>query len=360
MKYSSIKKLLTVVSLVLFAANYAFSIDYVVKGKVDNLDGKKLYMFDYDKRENIDSTLVQNGQFEFSGSYERPAFVRIENGAIFSNCVLDTLAIVDFDTHFPSGGSLMNQEILKFNSANQIIIDELNKFAAELRSHGFEQPEFGEIYKRLYDKRRPELLKLYNQTIEDHPDGVGECVLLKLGGLSLNSDEWDWLYLKMPPYLKDRMVAKEFNDMYTNLRKSEPGKPFIDFGGRTIDGNEVKLSDYVGNGKYVLIDFWAAWCGPCKVEADEVLMPLYEKYKDDARIMILGVATWDDPKDTRAFLEKYNYPWPQIIDTDQIPMQLYGFNAIPQIMLISPDGMIVARDIRGKKISEVISASIGE
>ncbi len=332
------------------------SIDYIVEGSVDELDGKMLYMSDYDNNKIIDSTLVVNGCFQFRGSYERPAFVRIENGNTYSNCVLDSLVVIDFASHYPSSGCCLTKKLMELISENKEIDDELEKFYNELKNHGFVQPELGEIYKHLYDKLRPKSLHLNTQAIADNPNGIGEYAVMHLGDLMLTSDEWDVVWSSMSSYLKERQLTKHFNDKYMAMRNSEPGKPFIDFYAKTVDGKDVKLSDYVGKGKYVLMDFWASWCGPCKEEAEKTLRPLYEKYGDDDRFMILGVATWDKHDRTIAALDKLKYPWSQIIDTGQTPMKLYGFDGIPQIILISPDGTILERNLRGDSLIKSVES----
>ncbi|MCI8999174.1 MAG: AhpC/TSA family protein [Muribaculaceae bacterium] len=349
------RRSLIVVLLLVTATISATAIDYVVQGQIEGMDGKLLYLHDYDKEITIDSTLVTNGRFKFHGSYERPALVRVENGRFFSNCILDTLAVVNFDTHYPSAGSLLNQKMINFSSENQTIEDELDKFRDELINHGFEQPELGEIYKHLFDKLFPRRLQLLYQTIEDNPNGVGEYAIMSLGSLwGVTPEQWDEAYSKMSPYLKRRRIADYYNNKYNGLRNSQPGKPFIDINAKTVSGEDVKLSDYVGKGKYVLLDFWASWCGPCREEAEKTLRPLYEKYKDDDRFMILGVATWDEHDKTVAALEKRNYPWTQIIDAGEVPMKLYGFNGIPMIFLINPDGIIIERELRGEGIISLV------
>lgn len=75
---------------------------------------------------------------------------------------------------------------------------------------------------------------------------------------------------------------------------TDKGAMFKDIEWRSVDGKISKLSDYVGKGKYVLVDFWASWCGPCRQEASTTLKPVYEKYGSDQRFEFLGVATWDD------------------------------------------------------------------
>ena len=95
------------------------SVNYIVEGSVDGLDGKVLYMFDYDKKVNIDSVTVTDGRFQFNGTYERPAYVRIENGRFFSNCILDSLAVVDFESHGPSSGSDLNMRLIELFAENK-------------------------------------------------------------------------------------------------------------------------------------------------------------------------------------------------------------------------------------------------
>lgn len=333
------------------------SIEYIVEGTVEQLDGQMLYMSDYDNNKTIDSTLVANGSFKFKGNYERPAFVRIEKGRDYANCILDSLVVIDFESHLPSSGSNLTNKFLDFILKEQNIENELERFSDELKSHGFEQPEFGEIYSHLFYKLRPKRLQLYKQAILDNPNGIGEYAAMHFGNFyGLTPEEWDEVYSTMPIYIKDLSYTKRFNKRYETLRNAMPGKPFIDFDGKTIEGKDVKLSDYVGKGKYVLLDFWASWCGPCREEAEETLRPLYEKYKDDDRFMILGIATWDEHDKTIAALDKFKYPWAQIIDTGQVPMELYGINGIPQIILISPDGTIMARDLRGRSITETVDS----
>lgn len=330
-------------------------IEYIIRGTVDDPEVREMYLFDYDTRRRIDTATVKNGQFEFKGHYSRPAYVRVENGRLYSNCILDSLVVVDFKTHRPESGSYLTDKYLGFLEADNKIGDELEQFSNELRAHGFVQPELGEIYSHLYYKLRPKFIELYTKTIVDNPDGVGEDALMKLGQFfGLSSDEWDSAYSKMPEYIKVRELTKNYNEFFATVRNSQPGKPFLDFQGKSVDGKDVMLSDYVGKGKYVLIDFWASWCGPCKQEAEETLRPLYEKYKDEDNFMILGVATWDSHDRTIAALDKLKYPWAQIIDAGETPMGLYGFNGIPMIFLIGPDGTILERELRGQKIIKAV------
>ena len=136
------------------------------------------------------------------------------------------------------------------------------------------------------------------------------------------------------------------------LEKTAVGCKFTDF---EVDG--VKFSDFVGKGKYVLVDFWASWCGPCKGEIPNI-KAVYDKYHGDD-FDVLSVAVWDKPEDTVASAEEHGIVWNQIINAQRIPTDLYGINGIPCIMLIGPDGTILDRTMRGEKIMQVVSENLG-
>lgn len=134
---------------------------------------------------------------------------------------------------------------------------------------------------------------------------------------------------------------------------TEEGKMFTDFTIEDSDGKTVSFSDFVGKGQYVLVDFWASWCGPCKMEIPNI-RKAYETYGPKG-LVVLSVAVWDRPEDTKAAAAEHGVVWNQIINAQHIPTELYGISGIPQIMLFGPDGTILKRDLRGEGIEEELS-----
>ena len=116
------------------------------------------------------------------------------------------------------------------------------------------------------------------------------------------------------------------------------------------DGRSTKLSDYVGHGQYVLIDFWASWCGPCRAEIPN-LMAVYQKYKDQG-LMVVGIASWDKPEASLKAIEEDGVSYPQIINAQDIATNAYNIGGIPHIILFATDGTILARGLRGEEIEK--------
>jgi thiol-disulfide isomerase/thioredoxin len=144
--------------------------------------------------------------------------------------------------------------------------------------------------------------------------------------------------------LRDK-VTKEAN-------APQEGDKFADFSVE-YEGKTTRLSDYVGRGQYVLVDFWASWCGPCRREIPN-LIAAYNKYKDKG-LQVLGIAAWDKPEDTKKAIEEEQIPYPQIINSQKIATDVYGITGIPEIILFAPDGTILANGLRGAQIEQKLA-----
>lgn len=154
-----------------------------------------------------------------------------------------------------------------------------------------------------------------------------------------------------PSLGKYKRMQKMLKAADNQLLTSE-GKPFRDFT-VSYNGTSKSLSDYVGKGRYVLVDFWASWCGPCRREMP-VLKEIYNEFTSKG-LKMLGVAVWDKPADTEAAIKSLELPWECIIDAQAVPTDLYGISGIPCIIVFAPDGTIYSRGVRGEELKDIIA-----
>lgn len=134
------------------------------------------------------------------------------------------------------------------------------------------------------------------------------------------------------------------------------GKPFTDFTMQAPDGKKVKLSDFSGKGKYVLVDFWASWCGPCRRSMPE-LIEFYNKNKDKG-LEIVGVSFDNNEQSWQKAIKALGLPWKQMSDLkgwNSQAAQIYDIRAIPNTLLIDPKGNIVGKGMTHEQIEALLN-----
>ena len=209
------------------------------------------------------------------------------------------------------------------------------------------------IVNEFYGKIKP----LAEADLKEHPnDAIGLIALQNLLGME------DVTVAKAEALLQqagDRLRAEEsITKMVARLRRVEAtqaGAQFVDFEGVDDANKAVRLSDYVGKGHYVLVDFWASWCGPCRREIAH-LKKVRDAYTDKG-LVILGTVVWDEMEDHLKAMKELEITWPQIFNKTEAT-ELYGIAGIPQIILFDPAGKIVARDLRGEEINKLLDKAL--
>ena len=212
-----------------------------------------------------------------------------------------------------------------------------------------------------YDETSAKLVEDGLKMIRQYPSGPLAVTVLQNIAAVLEADQLqEALDLLEGEALEDEFVQQLVTLSGAKASTAE-GKMFTDF---TVVqdpadslGSTVSLSDYVGKGKYVLVDFWASWCGPCKQELPNIAA-VYNKYKGDD-FDVLSIAVWDDPADTKVAAEEEGVIWSQIINAQQVPTELYGIEGIPHIILFGPDGTILKRNLRGEEIEAAVAEALG-
>ncbi|HZN66201.1 MAG TPA: carboxypeptidase regulatory-like domain-containing protein [Tepidisphaeraceae bacterium] len=130
------------------------------------------------------------------------------------------------------------------------------------------------------------------------------------------------------------------------------------FVAKTVDGKELRLEDL--KGKYVLLDFWATWCGPCIGETPN-LKATYEAFGKDGRLVMVGLSLDEKPEAPKKYAEKNGLGWVQGFlgewSTSKVP-DMYGVTGIPSIWLIGPEGKVIAKDLRGERIKSEVEKAL--
>ena len=209
----------------------------------------------------------------------------------------------------------------------------------------------------LSDKLIGELKEFCLKTLDKNRDNALGLEAFKNVQFLLDADELEKAVESLGDSIKEDPAVRQVSDGLQAKKATKAGQPFVDF---TIvqdpenpETSTVKLSDYVGKGKYVLVDFWASWCGPCKAEIPNI-KAVYDKYAGED-FDVLSVAVWDKPEASVKAAAELGITWNQIINAQQVPTDLYGIDGIPHIMLVGPDGIILNRDLRGDLIEVNVS-----
>lgn len=171
------------------------------------------------------------------------------------------------------------------------------------------------------------------------------------------NDELDAIWAKVSGNNSPVRVAR-VKAAIDNARKFVRGQQYTDFPALDPEGKACRFSDQLGNGRYTMVDFWASWCGPCRMAIPHV-RELHEKYGD--RLGIVAVSVDEDPEAWRQAMEQEKMTWPQMrVAKENIKdvTKAYNFSGIPFIVLIDPQGRIAFAGHDPVKVSDILSKTL--
>jgi thiol-disulfide isomerase/thioredoxin len=252
----------------------------------------------------------------------------------------------------------IEEQIKDFQAKMEAFENRFNEGAAAIKEDAaLTAEQQTEKISALSDKLIGELKDFCLKTIRKNNDNELGLEAFKNVQFLLDEDELEKTVSSLGATIKDNPAIKQVNESLQAKKATKAGQPFVDF---TIvqdpenpETSTVKFSDYAGKGKYLLVDFWASWCGPCKAEIPNI-KAVYEKYAGED-FDVLSVAVWDKPEASVKAAEDLGITWNQIINAQQVPTDLYGIEGIPHIMLVGPDGIILNRNLRGDLIEANVS-----
>ena len=329
-----------------------------VTGSVEDItDGDTIYLQEYagGNLVKLDSAIVKSGTFVFTGKQDTAVnrYITYMKGdkRYFTDLFLENGNInVTLGKESKVSGTPNNDAYQKFKDGFMALSKEMNEMYQKAQSDTSLTEEQVEAIMAEIEKKDSVGMDMVYQTIEANiTNPVGVYLLPSYAG-AFELDKQKALVEKIPAALVNERINKLKAHIETS-EKTAVGQKYIDFSMQTPEGKTVSLSDFVSKNKYTLIDFWASWCGPCRMEMPNVVAA-YAKYKAKG-FGIVGVSLDNDAESWKKAIKDLNITWPQMSDLKGWQCEgaaLYGVRAIPATLLVSKDGTIVARDLRGEDL----------
>jgi len=342
-------------------------------GKADVADGTKIYVLQADQNNQPyikDSTTVQSNSFKFQGISSTPqiSYIQVEgvNGyvlAILENGDIKAELFKDSISKSKVFGTKSNDDFVKYKSETKFLVDDMNTISYEAQDAIMNgDVAFAMELEKEYNSKEREVMLYEWDFIVDNLDSYMSALLLEVFMIEnkVNKDSIIDVYESFSNRIKVSDVGKNIADLLSQFEDPiELGEIAPDFTAPSIDGSNVTLSAELKKNKITLVDFWAAWCRPCRVENPN-LVRLYKKYNKEG-FNIIGVSLDRTKEQWEQAVIDDNLPWIQVSNlnfwNDPIARR-YSIRAIPQSYLLNKDGLVMGKNLRGQDLEARISAML--
>lgn len=351
-----------------------YRIEGNLRGEVNN---KYIYLQYIDTCKTIiDSTLIQDNRFYFKGEATGVRFVNLflkdiqknggreirislpfflEKGDVRISATYDSIqpGMFLFD-NFKVSGQESNRVFSEYMGLSTMFDKEdkliFNIYGDYLQNKEVSKAYFerGIVLTKEIDSLNAQRKNITVGYIEDYRNSDVAALLVTKILSSLSLDEINHLLSILSPNVLQSATGIYMMKQVEPARISAIGARFTDFSLKTPEGEEKKISDYVGKGNYVLLEFWASWCGPCKKEIPHLKEVLHEY--GDKKFQIVAISMDTDAEAWKASIKEHEIPWQQLSTLNGFKDEIsktYRVRGIPTCLLIDPQGYIIHRNARG-------------
>jgi peroxiredoxin/outer membrane murein-binding lipoprotein Lpp len=368
------KRILFILSISLFiiSCKKESNIGFLIQGNIDNAQNNTLVkLIRTENRQELilDSTRINGNTFQLKGNVDGPDMYFLTIGGVQGSIPIivenETIDLTVYaDSVFASTiiGGKENVYFDEYQSFVRTLSNRNNKLTADFQAAQQQQDaakisELRAAYESLMNENNAYELGF----MSENPDATLSALILEgnLNGNKYTFNKIKDIYSNFSDSVKDTRAAKTISDFITKNQKLAIGAPAPEFSGPTPNGETIALKDI--KGKVTIIDFWAAWCGPCRRENPNVVK-VYEKYHDKG-LEIIGVSLDGNPKQKGAkdawldAIEKDNLTWYHVSNlqyfNDPIAKQ-FNISSIPATFIIDEEGLIVAKNLRGQALEDKI------
>jgi len=336
-----------------------FSLTLKITGELE----QKIYLSKRDagKWVNIDSSSVVTGEIVLNGQIKDPEMFYLRSGQNLTNIFIEAGKIT-FTAHADSinkgitNGSKSQAELDSFNESISLITEQLDTLYNQYReaAKNDDQVRLEELSELIDTKDDERLARTIDYAYANNKSIVS-AYLIMTNNYYLELAELDTITSNFDNSIKQTKYVELLLDRIRNLYKVSIGSSFTDFTLNDTTGNPIALSSLIGE-NYLLIDFWASWCGPCRRENPNIVA-VYNDYNSKG-FDIIGVSLDTDKNNWIKAIEKDSLTWSHVSDLqgwNSAAGKLYAVNAIPHSVILNENGTIVAKNLRGEELRDKIA-----